>query len=104
RPPAERLAFRASRATSRLQAGMVVEAVAEVAELTAPVANAPGSPKWNAGQWYNFACVYAVASGKSADKKQEYADRAIELLQKAVKAGFNDAALLGKDTDLDALR
>jgi hypothetical protein len=63
---------------------MVAEAVAEVAELTAPVADVPGSPKWNAGQWYDFACVYAVASGKIADKKQEYADRAMELLHKTL--------------------
>jgi hypothetical protein len=45
-----------------------------------------------------------VASGKIADKKQEYADRAMELLQKAVKAGFNDGAHMAKDTDLDRLR
>jgi cytochrome c5 len=87
---------------------MVAEAVAEVTELTAPGANATGLAKWNAGQWYDFACVYAVASGNpgapGADKKQEYADRAIELLQKAVKAGYKDAAHMAKDTDLDALR
>ena len=28
----------------------------------------------------------------------------MELLRQAVKAGFKDAAHLGKDTDLDALR
>ena len=56
------------------------------------------------GQWYNFACFYAIASGKSADKKQEYADRAMDLLQKAVKAGYNDAAHMAKDTDLDPIR
>ena len=96
-PPAEQPGLRASRATSRLQAGLVAEAVAEVAELTK-------SSNWNAGQWYDFACVYAVASGKIADKKQEYADRAMELLQKAVKAGYKDAAHMKKDTDLDPLR
>ena len=57
---------------------MVAEAVAEVAALTQ-------SSNWNAGEWYNFACVYAVASGKIADKKQEYADRAMELLTLAVR-------------------
>ena len=45
-----------------------------------------------------------MASGKSADKKQEYADRAMELLQQAAKAGYKDAAHLAKDTDLDPLR
>ena len=71
--------------------------VAEVAELTK-------NAKWNSGQWYNFACVCAVASGKSADKKQEYADRAMDLLQTAVKAGWSDAAHMAKDTDLDPIR
>ncbi len=62
------------------------------------------SEKWSAGQWYDFACIYALASGKSADKKQEYADRAMELLHKAVKAGYKDAAHMAKDKDLDVLR
>jgi serine/threonine protein kinase len=96
-PPQQQPAFRASRAKSQLQAGMVAEAVAEVAELTK-------LPNWNAGRWYDFACVYAVASGKIADKKAEYADRAMELLAKAVKAGYKDVANMKKDTDLDPLR
>ncbi len=96
-PRAERPSVRARRAASRVQAGQVAEAVAEVAELTK-------SSRWNAGQWYDFACVYALASGKSADNKQAYADRAMELLQKAVKAGFKDAAHMKKDPDLDPLR
>ena len=89
--------LRARRATSRIQAGQIAEAVAEFAELTK-------SPKWNSGQWYDFACAYSIASGKSADKKQEYADRAMELLQKAVKAGFKNAAHMAKDTDLDPIQ
>ena len=96
-PEREQPGRRAARATSRLQAGQVAEAVAEVAELTK-------SANWNPGQWYNFACVYAIASGKIADKQQEYADRAMELLRKAVKAGWNDAAHMAKDTDLDPIR
>ena len=64
----------------------------------------PTSPSWNAGQWYDFACVFAIASGKLADKKDEYAKRAVELLQRAVKAGYKDAAHMKKDTDLDPLR
>jgi eukaryotic-like serine/threonine-protein kinase len=102
--PIERPRLRASRATSQLRAGMVAEAVAEVAELTTPVGDARNSPMWNAGQWYYFACIYAVASSKIATQKQEYADRAMELLQKAVKAGYKDAARMAKDTDLDSLR
>ncbi len=102
--PDERAGVRVSRATSRIQAGLVAEAVAEVAELTPPAADTTGLANWNAGHWYNFACVYALASGKIADKKQEYADRAMELLHQAVKAGWKDAAHMAKDTDLDPLR
>jgi hypothetical protein len=76
---------------------MVAEAVAEVAELTK-------NANLNAGQWYNFACVYSVASGKMPDNRQEYTDRAMELLRKSVNAGFKDAANMAKDTDLDPLR
>jgi hypothetical protein len=94
---AEQPGPRAGRATVRLGLGQVADAVAEVDELTR---SASGS----GDQWYNFACVYAVASGKSADKKQEYANRAMDLLQKAVKAGWRDAAHISKDTDLDPLR
>ena len=96
-PMAEQPELRAARATSRLQSGQVAEAVAEVAELTK---NASG----DAGQWYNFACFYAIACDKTADKKQEYADRAMKLLRKAVTTGWNDAAHMAKDTDLDPLR
>jgi hypothetical protein len=71
--------------------------VAEVAVLTK-------SSNWNAEQWYEFASIYAVGSGKIADKKQEYADRAIELLQKAVQAGYKDTVRMKKDRYLDELR
>jgi tetratricopeptide (TPR) repeat protein len=96
-PPQEQPLVRAMRATSRVQAGQVAEAVAEVAELTKMAT-------WNAGQWYDFACVYALASGKVADKKQQYTDRAMQLLHQAVKAGYKDAAHMTTDPDLDALR
>ena len=96
-PLQERPGFRATRANSMVQAGQITKAIADVAELTT-------NPFWNAGHWYDFACVYAIASGKDADKKQHYGDRAIELLQKAVKAGYKDAAHMAKDLDLDPLR
>ena len=62
------------------------------------------SSTWTAEQWYNFACVYAIASAKVAEQTQEYADRAMELLQDAVNAGYKDAANMAKDSDLDSLR
>jgi hypothetical protein len=83
---------RAIRTGFKLQAGQAEEAVAEAEELTK-------SPHWNAGALYEFACVYAVASGKVVDKKQPYADRAMALLHKAVKAGYRDAAHMKEDND-----
>jgi tetratricopeptide (TPR) repeat protein len=89
--------LKATRATTRLQAGQVAEAVAEVAELTR-------SPSEIPPEWYNLACFYALASDKVADKKVEFADRAMQLLQRAVKVGFNDAELMKRDSDLVSLR
>jgi hypothetical protein len=71
--------------------------VAEVDELTK-------TPMPSADSLYEFACVYSIASGKRADKKQEYATRAMELLQQAVKAGYRDAAHMKEDSDLDPIR
>jgi hypothetical protein len=93
----EEMDRRAGRAISLVRSGKVTESVAEVGELTK-------HPNWTAWQWYNFACVYSLASAKFDDKKKEYADRAMELLQQAVKAGWNDARHAAKDTDLASLR
>ena len=90
-------ALQEARANSKLRAGLVTEAVAEVTELM-KLSN------WNAGQLYNFACVHAVASGKISDKKKEYAELAIQLLKKTVEAGYQDTTQLKRDTDLDPLR
>lgn len=96
-PPEEQLSVRSGRVESLLRSGQVVEAVAEVAELTE-------NRSWPPDQWYNFACVCSVASGKTMDKQKEYADLAIELLAKSVQTGFKDAANMARDTDLDPLR
>jgi serine/threonine protein kinase/WD40 repeat protein len=53
---------------------------------------------------YNAACVYSLASGKVAARKDDYAVRAMELLQKAVDGGFQKADVMKTDTDLDPLR
>jgi serine/threonine protein kinase len=95
--PDEKRRLRAVRSNSWIQSGKHAEAVAEVAELTK-------SDNWTAGQWYDFACVYAVSSGKIAGKTREYGDRALELLKKSVEAGWKDAAHIKKDPDLDSLR
>jgi serine/threonine protein kinase len=82
--PAEQLTFRIRRAVTRMGAGQVAEAVAEVAELTR-------SSFWPAHVWF-------------ADKKAEYADRAMVFLEKAVMEGYKDISHMKKDTDLDGLR
>jgi serine/threonine protein kinase len=61
---------------------------------------------------YGAVCARALAAAAlGADKSPEgvkqadiEADRAMALLKKAVTAGWNDAAHMAKDTDLDALR
>ncbi len=95
--PSEQMGVRATRAASRVQAGQVAEAIGELAGLIE-------AGTWNARQWYDFACVYGFASGKAADKKQSYADRAMELLRRAVQAGFTNDARMARDNNLDPLR
>jgi hypothetical protein len=62
---------------------------------------------------YNAACYRAVvvavirASDKSpaaVQKARAEADRAMDWLQKAIAAGYNNVALMKKDSDLDPLR
>ena len=96
-PASEQASLRGKRATSRFQAGAYAEAMAEFDELTK-------SSDWTADQWYCFASVYALASDKIANKRKEYAGRAMELLHNAVAAGFDQAASMAKDTNLDSLR
>jgi tetratricopeptide (TPR) repeat protein len=96
---------RAQRAETLLRLGKFTEAIAQVAELTAQRPDSSPAARWSAERWYGFARIYAVAAGKVPDKKnQEYADRALELLHEAVKAGWKDAARAAKDPDLVSLR
>ena len=94
---AEELKHRLIRPFSLLHTGAVAEAMAEVAELTK-------TTTWTASQWYYFACVCSLASAKAMEKKNEYADRAMELLQKAVNSGWNNAKHTANDTDLAPIR
>src|SRR5262249_33998069 len=90
-------AVRVRRAMSRLYAGETAKAVAEAEELTR-------ASNWSGEEWFNVACFYALASTKVADKKQEYADRAMAFLREAVQAGYKNAARLSKESWLNALR
>ena len=101
-PPQAMALLRSDRARSRAQIDRTTESLAEAMEV------AKADPK-DSGEFqnlvlYNLACVYAITSGKIADKQQEYADRAMELLNSAVAAGYNKADSMAKDPDLDPLR
>jgi serine/threonine protein kinase len=96
-PAAEQPRFHVRRADSRVRGGNVAESVAEIAEPSK-------SATLQAGECHDMACIYAVASSKDAARKQEYADRAMELLEKAVKAGYQDAGQMETNKDLDVLR
>jgi len=95
--PVEHPRYRVERATSKLRAGRFADAIAEVEDLSK-------SAKLQADELYGLACIYAVASEKVADKKQTYADRAIELLRQAAHAGLKDVVHMKKDPDLNSLR
>jgi tetratricopeptide (TPR) repeat protein len=92
----EQPGFRATRANSLVLSGQIAKAVAEVNELT--------KLKWSASSWYGFACAYALASDKISDQKQKLGDRAMEMLAKAVSAGYKDADSMAKDASLDPIR
>jgi tetratricopeptide (TPR) repeat protein len=96
-PPEDRLTFRVFRVTSLANAGRLEGAVAELADLRKLTGYPPDV-------FVGFARVYAVAAGKVSDEQKNYADRAVEMLQKAVKAGLKDAAKLKADKDFDPLR
>ena len=96
-PPENRDSHRAQRADSRLRAGLVAEAIAEVAELT-KIENK------NPGHWVAFARLYAIASVKIDGKKDEFAGRAVEMLAKGLALGYKQAATLATDADLAPLR
>jgi serine/threonine protein kinase len=72
--------------------------------VTAADAAYRNKPDWDAGQRYDLACVYSVAAAQVSQKRTEYAARAMELLQMAIKPGFKDAARLRENPDFDPLR
>jgi tetratricopeptide (TPR) repeat protein/tRNA A-37 threonylcarbamoyl transferase component Bud32 len=61
-------------------------------------------PLWKPADFFNFARIYAVASTKIGKQKEEHVERAIEMLEKAVEAGFKDAVQLKAEEDLKPLR
>lgn len=88
--------YRLGLALAHAKAGNIETATAEAEQSIA------GSK--NADSLYGAACVFAVASTQPSEKKNGYADRAIELLKQAIENGLADQEQLNSDHDLDALR
>jgi tetratricopeptide (TPR) repeat protein len=99
--------------------GMLLARLATVRETKDPQSCRTTAEMWerlnrkDAGSLYNAACMRAVtaaalrATDKSPDGARQAdaeADRAMAWLRQAVAAGFNNAAHMAKDTDLDPLR
>ena len=94
--------LRSDLARSRSRTDKTAEAIAE-AMVVATADPKDSFPYYNFVV-YNLACTYAITSGKIADKQQEYADRAMELLNNAIAAGYINTESIAKDPDLDPLR
>ncbi|MBL8854822.1 MAG: protein kinase [Planctomycetaceae bacterium] len=96
-PESRKVEFVIFRALCWHKAGKTVESAVELEPYYK-------NPNLSAQQRYDVACVFAVASLTESDKKTIFADRAMKLLDQAVKLGFRDAQLMKMDADLDALR
>lgn len=101
--PNARLAVRAFRANALGQAGRLAEAVNEASQLSA-VSGPTESTKWTEQQWFDFACVYTAASAIKEDTRKEYLDRAMQLLHRAVAAGYRNIQILKTEAVLEPLR
>jgi tetratricopeptide (TPR) repeat protein len=92
--------FRIQLAVSLARAGDHQKALAEAQALAS-------GGEVTAGTLYDCACVFAIclaACKDNGDQANQYGDLAMELLQKSVAAGYNDAAHMTRDSDLDPLR
>jgi tetratricopeptide (TPR) repeat protein len=99
-PPTEQPRFRLSRASSRVRAGQVEEALKETEDL---------AKTSDPSILYNAACVFALAAGRPAEagaslSRDVCGKRAVALLQQAIALGFKDAGQMKKDDDLQVLR
>jgi hypothetical protein len=57
----------------------------------------------NPKHWFRFAKLYAIASENIPERKNEYGNRAIAMLKKAIDLGFDDFPRLNADPDLTPL-
>jgi serine/threonine protein kinase/tetratricopeptide (TPR) repeat protein len=96
-PTDEQPAHRASRAVTLVKADRIPEAVKEVEALLQ-------GWKWNGAYHLDYAGVYAVASRKIVEKKQEYSNRAMELIAESLRLGYKKVERLKSSPDFEPLR
>jgi tetratricopeptide (TPR) repeat protein len=87
---------RSQRADSLLRSGNVELAISEIDELSKIDSDRPE-------HWIRFAKLYAIASESLPARKEEFADRAIAMLKKAIRLGFVDVPRLKEDPELATL-
>jgi tetratricopeptide (TPR) repeat protein len=85
------------RAHARVRAGMIDQGIADVEQLLKAI-------QWSPIEYFNFACTYGFAAGKTMDKKHEYLERAMALLKEAVAKGYNDVERFKTNANLNSLR
>jgi hypothetical protein len=98
--PAHNSFFRGNRAEAQARAGDHARAFAEANALASAVVVTGGA-------CYDLARVCAIAAAFVKDDprlREQYTNRAVELLRQAVDKGFKDAARLKQDKDLETLR
>ncbi len=59
---------------------------------------------WDQVDWYNFACAFAEGGRRLPARKEEMANRAMELLAQSIDSGFMDAAHIRRNDVFDWLR
>jgi serine/threonine protein kinase/tetratricopeptide (TPR) repeat protein len=85
--------------------GKQPEAEAEYRAALVAANEVAAAPNLSAIQFYNLACVSALAAANLPQAESDHAAAcSVELLRHAVLRGFRDIAHLLKDSDLDALR
>ena len=103
-PPFQRLLLKHPLSNKALVARAIKQLRDDPAGAVAAAGELVPKTDLNGGEVYDLACVYAVACDKLPGKREEYAARAVELLRRAIAAGYKDRAHMDKDADLDALR
>lgn len=96
-PPEQQPGLRVNRVLTKRCAGQTAEALAETDDLLK-------LPGWKPDDLLTFAAIHAYASENLPGLKTRHATTAVQLLRRAIEAGFKDAARLKTDPELAPLR